>query len=853
MADEEVVNSRFKHLLNPIKDLAKNFNLDLQKDLNNYLQEINELDDAKELQIDLDAVLKFNFAEAGAIVKGSANVYGRKVEFVYEAACSFNQTIGDAKKMKKLAGAGVDDDDGGGGSDGELGGEEGQKKKRARTHDNDPLSFPSQKHRKHQYFDAAILRKNSCKEYLGVDFVAARMKEPKMLNLLPEELRAMPDGEKLPICVVGLWARSIEAVGKFEDFWTLSYTTVTPERRWVNEMKQEEHPHHAAKVGGCAGCADKDCPDANYLIPTMHFGPKMAGRMRQIVLKSIYLDLSKFMTIRREQLESNWVCHGDLRPRSGLWDSTVNEVRAKRKHQLEVVKFAVENVMDENNYTAALTRRGRITGMTGSQNPLSQLSSQQSSQQTCSQRASQETQFVEIDGMRFPGRASSRLEMARKSLSTNGRTSTRLSIQVLQGQRELYADDDSFGGGGFDDDEGENKKFNPFDVRPLQESRPNTRSASTAPTTGNVNSWVEEACTSQKTSLPKRDLYLPLPRSFGPQMQTAIPKAVPVRRRCEDVLAKRKDSQKKLLSMPMNERFSNLNWKISAGNAAPPTDANWLGIVTVNMRNTIRVLIKSLNKFKKPAVIQKRNTSRARSGTIGVNAEEGSNKETQETDHVADPWADMDDDFGPADDSFDNMKDVPLLPDPNSQPIGDNLPRFSDLNQEDIRCELIDPKLQQAQLSQVADPFSRHSLHSALDTVLAHPEMNATSRLNVFLQHAYTSDDSRSTIQRAVQDWEDSILPLLEKEMHQKAFDVHDYGKNTIEKFDSIGETVPFEQLCQGLEIYEVSRVFLSCLMMTNTNNVELNFDAKNPIDSLNLKLLNADRPHERLDEDGIL
>lgn len=132
-------------------------------------------------------------------------------------------------------------------------------------------------------------------------------------------------------------------------------------------MKQEDHPHHAPKEGGCRGCTDRECPDAKYLLPTMHYGPKMTGRICQLVLKSIYLDLSvgsasifstifscfqHFMTIRRELLSSNWVCRGDLRPRSGLWDSTVNEVRAKRKHQLEIVQFAVENVMDENNFTA---------------------------------------------------------------------------------------------------------------------------------------------------------------------------------------------------------------------------------------------------------------------------------------------------------------------------------------------------------------------------------------------------------------------------------------------------------------------------------------------------------------------
>lgn len=70
---------RFKHLLQPIRDLAQNWNVDIASSLEDYLQ------DLEEIKITLDGgASKVNFAEAALLIQGSTSVYSRKVEHVYQ-------------------------------------------------------------------------------------------------------------------------------------------------------------------------------------------------------------------------------------------------------------------------------------------------------------------------------------------------------------------------------------------------------------------------------------------------------------------------------------------------------------------------------------------------------------------------------------------------------------------------------------------------------------------------------------------------------------------------------------------------------------------------------------------------
>ncbi|CAN0463858.1 unnamed protein product, partial [Ectocarpus sp. 8 AP-2014] len=70
---------RFKHILQPIRDLAQNWDVDIATSLEDYLE------DLEHITITLDGgASKVNFAEAALLIQGSTCVYSRKVEHVYQ-------------------------------------------------------------------------------------------------------------------------------------------------------------------------------------------------------------------------------------------------------------------------------------------------------------------------------------------------------------------------------------------------------------------------------------------------------------------------------------------------------------------------------------------------------------------------------------------------------------------------------------------------------------------------------------------------------------------------------------------------------------------------------------------------
>lgn len=69
---------RFAHLLEPIRDLASNWHIDLASELEEYLQELEHI------HISFDqGKTQLNFAEAALLIQGSACVYSKKVEYLY--------------------------------------------------------------------------------------------------------------------------------------------------------------------------------------------------------------------------------------------------------------------------------------------------------------------------------------------------------------------------------------------------------------------------------------------------------------------------------------------------------------------------------------------------------------------------------------------------------------------------------------------------------------------------------------------------------------------------------------------------------------------------------------------------
>ncbi|EOB03859.1 Condensin-2 complex subunit H2, partial [Anas platyrhynchos] len=74
----EDVESRFLHLLQPIRDLTKNWEVDVAAQLGEYLEELDQI------SISFDGgKTTMNFIEAALVIQGSACIYSRKVEYLY--------------------------------------------------------------------------------------------------------------------------------------------------------------------------------------------------------------------------------------------------------------------------------------------------------------------------------------------------------------------------------------------------------------------------------------------------------------------------------------------------------------------------------------------------------------------------------------------------------------------------------------------------------------------------------------------------------------------------------------------------------------------------------------------------
>uniref|UniRef100_H2ZUW6 Condensin-2 complex subunit H2 n=1 Tax=Latimeria chalumnae TaxID=7897 RepID=H2ZUW6_LATCH len=93
------VESRYTHLLQPIRDLTKNWEVDVASQLEEYLEELDQL------CITFDGGrTTMNFAEAALLIQGSACIYSKKVEYLYTLVYQALDLISN-KKRKNQAGA----------------------------------------------------------------------------------------------------------------------------------------------------------------------------------------------------------------------------------------------------------------------------------------------------------------------------------------------------------------------------------------------------------------------------------------------------------------------------------------------------------------------------------------------------------------------------------------------------------------------------------------------------------------------------------------------------------------------------------------------------------------------------
>ncbi|GAQ85717.1 hypothetical protein KFL_002500150 [Klebsormidium nitens] len=98
--DQHEGESRFIHLLQPIRDLAGNWNIDIAAELSDYLEELESITFSFD-----GGHSTLNFAEAALVIQGSACIYSKKVESLYGLVY---QALDVIAKKKRAEEAGAD-------------------------------------------------------------------------------------------------------------------------------------------------------------------------------------------------------------------------------------------------------------------------------------------------------------------------------------------------------------------------------------------------------------------------------------------------------------------------------------------------------------------------------------------------------------------------------------------------------------------------------------------------------------------------------------------------------------------------------------------------------------------------
>uniref|UniRef100_A0A0N5AS69 Condensin-2 complex subunit H2 n=1 Tax=Syphacia muris TaxID=451379 RepID=A0A0N5AS69_9BILA len=143
-----------------------------------------------------------------------------------------------------------------------------------------------------------------------------------------------------------------------------------------------------------------------------------------------------------------------------------------------------------------------------------------------------------------------------------------------------------------------------------------------------------------------------------------------------------------------------------------------------------------------------------------------------------------------------------------------------------------------------ADHYSNNNPNESVE------EMSFTSRLRYYLNLYWAEgEEMESKLDERVQKWDETVSPLLEEESERRPFDIHQYGIELLQKFQNLGQQKQFFDLIREVPDYDVSRYFLSSLVLANRYNVEISYDVTTDIsqdflglgNSYVLKLLNSD------------
>ncbi|CAL4087925.1 unnamed protein product, partial [Meganyctiphanes norvegica] len=180
------------------------------------------------------------------------------------------------------------------------------------------------------------------------------------------------------------------------------------------------------------------------------------------------------------------------------------------------------------------------------------------------------------------------------------------------------------------------------------------------------------------------------------------------------------------------------------------------------------------------------------------------------------------------DDHYDELPAPPLfLPDPHN---GTLMPNGGQASSE------IQQRLNDSQMYEASNEYEALVQRWVADYVT-----NAQEHIN------------SSELTRRVNRWKTAIGPKLELEEQRKDFDIHGYGSDVLSNFPDDGRktTVTFGTVAKNLPHNEVPRIFLSCLMLANTYNIDITESTPGDyaMDCMELTLLSRVRHHEVMEE----
>ena len=74
----------------------------------------------------------------------------------------------------------------------------------------------------------------------------------------------------------------------------------------------------------------------------------------------------------------------------------------------------------------------------------------------------------------------------------------------------------------------------------------------------------------------------------------------------------------------------------------------------------------------------------------------------------------------------------------------------------------------------------------------------------------------------ALADWENKLIPILENEQNRKQFNINETREWILSNLELKNGEITFQNLTSGLQSHEISRVFLSSLMLVNSRNINI-------------------------------